>query len=57
MILDDDASLAALLERRLERVGVASVTVAVNGQDGLRHLDTFPRAPDIIFCDLNMPGI
>jgi CheY-like chemotaxis protein len=53
MIVDDDADIRYLVEHNLKKEGFQTVT-AVDGLDAYEKLT--PRAPDLIFLDLMMPG-
>ncbi len=55
LVIDDDRDALALLKSRLEQTGRFTVTVADGGEAGLelaRDLE-----PDIIVCDIYMPGM
>ncbi len=52
LYMEDDAGLARLLKKRLERVGYA-VTIACDGHEGLAMYD--PAAFDVVAVDQNMP--
>ncbi len=54
LVIDDDTIILELLTDYLARVGYRAVT-ATNGRDGL-ELFTAER-PDIVLCDLKMPGL
>jgi len=54
LLIDDDPQICRLLGALLRRHGYA-VTAAGNGQDGLKAAATV--LPDLILCDLDMPGL
>jgi CheY-like chemotaxis protein len=53
LLIEDDASILELYRRKLSLDGYA-VTVALDGEDGLRK--ALQGHPDIVFLDLNLPG-
>jgi two-component system phosphate regulon response regulator PhoB len=53
MIVDDEADIRTLVEYNLQKEGFQTVS-AVDGLDATAKLE--PRAPDMIFLDLMMPG-
>ena len=53
LIVDDEADIRTLVEYNLKKEGFQTVS-AVDGLDALAKLE--PRAPDLIFLDLMMPG-
>ena len=55
LVVEDHADLREVLRAWLERDG-AVVNEACNGQEALQALLTRPR-PDVIVCDLHMPGM
>jgi len=55
LIVDDDAFISNLTGRMLKKLGIETVLTASDGQQGLEAVDT--EAPEIILCDLNMPGM
>lgn len=55
LVVDDDAGLRALIARVLSRARYAVTSVA-DGAAALRHLRAMP-APDVVVCDVNMPGM
>lgn len=57
MVLDDDPFMLKLIAHMLESQGCTSVITCSNGHDALEVVDS-PRArPDLIFLDLNLPGM
>jgi CheY-like chemotaxis protein len=53
LVIDDDLDIREAIAEILEEHG-ATVTTAVNGQDGLEKLRAGPR-PDVVLLDLMMP--
>ncbi len=53
MVVDDEEDIRLLVELNLKKEGFQTLT-AVDGVDALAKLE--PRAPDLIFLDLMMPG-
>ena len=53
MIVDDEADIRLLVEHAIQKEGFRTVTAA-DGNDAFAKLE--PRAPDLIFLDLMMPG-
>lgn len=57
MVLDDEAFTLKLLQKMLHKLGVREVITCLSGGEALLYLSgTMPR-PDLILCDLNMPGM
>jgi CheY-like chemotaxis protein len=54
LLIDDDASVHALLDEELERLGY-TIEGAYSGEEGLRAADELH--PDLIILDLMMPGM
>jgi DNA-binding response OmpR family regulator len=55
LLIDDDPSLTEPLREALELLAGYGVTVAMDGQSGLRAL--FAQRPDCVVVDIRMPGI
>lgn len=55
LIVDDEGPVRQVLRRWLERRGW-QVREAASGDDALKLLGTDPDDPDLIICDLRMPG-
>jgi CheY-like chemotaxis protein len=53
LIVDDEEDIRTLVEINLKKEGFQTVC-AVDGRDAISKLE--PRAPDLIFLDLMMPG-
>lgn len=56
LLIDDEAFMHELLAAMLRQIGVTRITTAHDGEQGIAALATAAVAPDIIICDLNMPG-
>ncbi|HWU48958.1 MAG TPA: response regulator [Asticcacaulis sp.] len=54
LYVEDDAALARLLQRRMERIGLR-VDLADTAEDGLQKL--LERAYDLVLVDYNLPGM
>jgi EAL domain-containing protein (putative c-di-GMP-specific phosphodiesterase class I)/ActR/RegA family two-component response regulator len=57
MLVDDDPAVLDLTGQFLGQVGIVQIEKADNGLSGLHALDARSSPPDIIICDLNMPGM
>lgn len=57
LIVDDDAFVREFDGDLLHALGVTRVDQAVNGQDALRAIDAMAAPPQLLICDLNMPGM
>jgi EAL domain-containing protein (putative c-di-GMP-specific phosphodiesterase class I)/FixJ family two-component response regulator len=57
LLVDDDSFMLDLQTRMLRDLGFRNVVAAGNGRQALERLAAGGRAPDIIVCDLNMPGM
>lgn len=57
LVLDDDPTVREMTAAMLEELGVASVITAADGCEGLQLLDAASPAPNILICDLTMPGM
>ena len=55
LIVDDDKFMINLTSRMLKKMGFETVISADDGTAGLAAVDD--HSPDIILCDLNMPGM
>ncbi len=53
LLIEDDAALAELLKRHLEREGSYEVEIARTGEAGLQALSR--RRPDALILDVNLP--
>jgi CheY-like chemotaxis protein len=55
LVIDDDKFMQVVLGDLLRDLGVAHVATAGNGKAGMDAIAA-GQAPDVILCDLNMPG-
>ena len=56
LVVDDDGLMLELLRLSLEELGFQQVSAEMTGAGALARLDA-GYVPDVIFCDLNMPGM
>ncbi len=56
LVVEDDASLLAGIQEVLE-LSDYQVSVAANGEEALKLLETCPSQPDLILSDIGMPGM
>ena len=54
LLIDDDPFMHELLGSMLRKLGVSRIASAADGERGLTALRG--SAPDVIICDINMPG-
>ncbi|WP_228218033.1 EAL domain-containing response regulator [Aromatoleum toluclasticum] len=57
LVLDDDPTVRDMTAAMLEELGVASIVTAADGREGLQLLDAALPPPNILICDLTMPGM
>lgn len=57
MLVDDEPFALRLLSHQLESLGYADITTHDRAHHALSVLDTASDAVDLIFCDLQMPGM
>lgn len=57
LVLDDEPFMLKLLARLLTNLGFTKVATCDNGQTALERVDDTAQAPQLILCDLNMPGM
>lgn len=57
LVVDDDEFQTDLLTDLLEDMGISNVTAALGGERGLQVFDKSTVKPDLIICDIQMPGI
>jgi EAL domain-containing protein (putative c-di-GMP-specific phosphodiesterase class I)/ActR/RegA family two-component response regulator len=57
LVLDDEPFMLKLLARLLTNLGFTNVATCDNGQAALARVDDAAHAPQLILCDLNMPGM
>ncbi len=56
LLVDDDAFTLAIVEHLLRDLGVTRISAASGGQAALAALRGQAVPPELILCDLNMPG-
>ena len=56
LVVDDDLFMLGVLDDMLREFGVRGVTKAMGGMAALAALDTMAVPPELVMCDLNMPG-
>lgn len=56
-LVDDQPLILAILREQLEAVGATGVLEFTSGSAALAHLAQGQPAPEVVFCDLNMPGM
>lgn len=57
LVLDDEPFTLKLLAQLLINLGFTHVDTCDNGQAALDRVDDAAQTPEIILCDLNMPGM
>jgi two-component system chemotaxis response regulator CheY len=57
LIVDDDATMRALVCRMLKRMKVSGVAEADGGEQALERIAALRGAVDLVICDWNMPGM
>ena len=57
LVLDDEPFMLKLLGHMLSKLGFPQVTTCSGGHTALEWVDSPTSAPDLILCDLNMPGM
>lgn len=57
LVLDDDPFMLKLLAHLLAKKGFQDVATCDNGSAALALVDAPQVAPQLIFCDINMPGM
>lgn len=56
LVVDDDAFIRDMLADMLDTLGVGRVSAASDGTRAVAALESPHSQPDVIICDLNMPG-
>ena len=56
LLVDDDKFMLTVLTDMLEDLGVQSVATAGSGTEAALAFDRMQPPPDLILCDLKMPG-
>jgi EAL domain-containing protein (putative c-di-GMP-specific phosphodiesterase class I)/FixJ family two-component response regulator len=57
VLLDDDPFMLKLLTRMLAQLGYTRVIACDSGQKALQHVISIHEVVDLIFLDINMPGM
>jgi EAL domain-containing protein (putative c-di-GMP-specific phosphodiesterase class I)/CheY-like chemotaxis protein len=57
VVIDDDSFMLKLMSRMLERLGYTHVVACDCGQQGLQQIVNQKAPVDLIFLDINMPGM
>jgi EAL domain-containing protein (putative c-di-GMP-specific phosphodiesterase class I) len=57
LLIDDDEFMLSFVEGMLRDLGVTQLSRALDGQAALTLLDMATEAPQLLICDLNMPGM
>jgi len=55
LLIDDDNFMLELISDILHDIGIANITTAGDGRQGMTAFEAAKPAPDIIICDINMP--
>lgn len=56
-VLDDDDFSHELMAGMLNKLGITEIHTATNGKDALQQISTMKIAPDVLICDILMPGM
>ena len=56
LLVDDDKFMLELVSDQLRELGVKEVTTATDGVQAVTAFDGASEKPDLILCDLYMPG-
>jgi CheY-like chemotaxis protein len=56
LLLDDDKMMLTVIGDTLEDLGASQVIKAENGTVGIQAFDRMAAAPEMVMCDLSMPG-
>jgi CheY-like chemotaxis protein len=56
LLVDDDSFMLELLASMLRKLGVGRVALAADGQRAVAAFEAGRAVPDLIICDINMPG-
>ena len=57
LVVDDEQFMRQLISLVLKEIGITKIVEARDGAHGLNTLAREEETPDIIICDLEMPGI
>ncbi|MDC8756451.1 response regulator [Janthinobacterium fluminis] len=56
LLVDDDSFMLELLVTMLRKIGVSRIVQASDGQRALAAFEPGRARPDLIICDIHMPG-
>jgi CheY-like chemotaxis protein len=56
LLVDDDKFMLVVLGDLLREMGVTGIVTAANGAAGIEAYDRSQPPPELVVCDLNMPG-
>lgn len=57
LVIDDEPFFLKILSRQLNNLGYREVVTFTRAEDGLESLRADPASYQVIFCDLDMPGM
>jgi EAL domain-containing protein (putative c-di-GMP-specific phosphodiesterase class I)/ActR/RegA family two-component response regulator len=57
LLVDDEPFALSLLAHQLTKIGLTDVCPFESGMSALAELESDPTAVDLVFCDLQMPGM
>lgn len=57
LLLDDSEVMQLLVGEMLTALGVREIRMAADGEQGLILFDAWQPGPDVLICDLRMPGM
>lgn len=57
LLVDDDAFIHEMLGAMLRKLGASRISIASDGTEGIAALNGKAGVPDIVICDLHMPGV
>ncbi|MDP6566890.1 MAG: EAL domain-containing response regulator [Alphaproteobacteria bacterium] len=57
LIVDDEPFIVKVVSRMLQGMGATTIASASNGHEALDIVKTASPPPDVVLCDLNMPGM
>jgi CheY-like chemotaxis protein len=56
LLVDDDSFTVEFVTTLLRDLGIYTVTTAANGKQGMDAFDRARAKPNLVLCDLHMPG-
>ncbi len=56
LIVDDESFVASVLGEMMSGLGAAEVLYSANGKEAIQFLASCKTMPELILCDLHMPG-